>query len=98
MKSLQLAAKPTASDTTHRYTVRGGDVMQQRVYPKGLVNADLATALAKQAALPDNLAQQLLNELAGRLEVSTLIVRCWPTGTAWYLEPAPAASRRRLPC
>jgi hypothetical protein len=72
--------------------------MQQRVYPKGLVDADLATALEKLAALRGDLAQQLLDELAGRLKVGTLIVRCWPTCTAWYLEPAPAASRLRLPC
>lgn len=72
--------------------------MQQRIYPKGLVNADLATALAKLAALPGDLAQQLLDELASRVEVSPLIVCCWPTGTAWYREPAPAASRLRLPC
>jgi hypothetical protein len=98
MKSLQLAAKPMASATASRHTVGGGEVMQQRVYHNGLVDADLATALEKLAALPGNLAQQLLDELAGRLEVSTLIVRCWPTCTAWYRESAPAASRLRLPC
>ena len=45
--------------------------MQQRVYPKGLSDSDLAAAVEKLAALPGDLAQQRLDELAGRMEAGT---------------------------
>jgi hypothetical protein len=47
--------------------------MQHLAYSNGLSASEQATARAKLATLPADLAQQLLDELAGRLEASTLL-------------------------
>jgi hypothetical protein len=48
--------------------------MQHLAYPKGLSASEQTAARAKLATLPGDLAQQLLDELAGRIVAGTLLV------------------------
>lgn len=48
--------------------------MQHLAYPKGLSKSEQTAARAKLATLPGDLAQQLLDELAGRIAAGTLLV------------------------
>ncbi len=65
---------PTVAATESQHTGSGGGGLQQLVYPKGLSVSEQAAAREKLAAFPGDLAQQLLDELAGRMEAGTIRV------------------------
>lgn len=67
-------ANPTVAATESQHTGSGRGVLQPLVYPKGLSESEQAAAREKLAAFPGDLAQQLLDELAGRMEAGTIRV------------------------
>lgn len=64
------AITPSVSESTEG----GGEEVSTLVYPKGLAASERTEALKRLAGLPADLAQQLLDELAGRMDADLVRV------------------------